>query len=119
MCEFIRHLILKVLIRVSCQTQKNGKGPLPNHLPRRMLYRGMWVSTECKPITFLGSYSKGYFTGFFSYKNKKYGQFYLAVQTFTKKVFAVSIPNLKTDSFIRAIQSMLKVQKKSPHNVTP
>jgi hypothetical protein len=47
--------------------------------------------------------------GFFSYNNKKYGQFFCAVQTFTGKVFAVPIRNVKTKSLIDAIQLMTKV----------
>ena len=49
--------------------------------------------------------------GFLSYKGKKYGQFFVAVQTFSKRIFALPISNLKTDSFVQAIQSMLKVRK--------
>jgi hypothetical protein len=50
-----------------------------------------------------------FYLGFFSYNNKKYGQFFCAVQTFTGKVFAVPIPNVKTDSLIEAIHKMTQV----------
>jgi hypothetical protein len=47
--------------------------------------------------------------GFFHYKGKKYGQFFCAVQTFTKRVFAIPIRNLQSETLITAIESMLKV----------
>jgi hypothetical protein len=52
-----------------------------------------------------------YFAGFFSYQNKKYGQFYCAVNTYTKRVFATAIPNNKTATLIKAIKEMIKVNK--------
>lgn len=48
--------------------------------------------------------------GFFSYKSKKYGVFFCAVQTFTRRVFAVPIPNSSTSSLIKAIEQMVKVR---------
>lgn len=48
--------------------------------------------------------------GFFSYRNKRYGQFFLAVQTFTKKIFVVPLRNLKANSLIDAIGLMCKVE---------
>ncbi len=50
-----------------------------------------------------------FYLGFFSDNNKKYGQFFCAVQTFTGKVFAVPLPNVKTDSLIEAIHKMTQV----------
>ena len=47
--------------------------------------------------------------GFFHYKGKQYGQFLCIVQTFTKRVFAVPIRNLKSTSLMEAIGLMLKV----------
>jgi hypothetical protein len=47
--------------------------------------------------------------GFFHYKGKKYGQFFCSIQTFTKKIFAVPIKNLNSESLISAIDKMLKV----------
>jgi hypothetical protein len=47
--------------------------------------------------------------GFFSYNNRKYGQFFCAVQTFKGKILAVPIRNVKTKSLIEAIQLMIKV----------
>jgi hypothetical protein len=52
-----------------------------------------------------------YFAGFFSYQNKKYGQFFCAVNTYTKRVFATAIPNNKTATLIKAIKEMIKVNK--------
>jgi predicted secreted acid phosphatase len=48
--------------------------------------------------------------GFFHYKNKKYGQFFCVTQTFTKKIFATPIKNLKSESLVEAIDKMLKVK---------
>ena len=47
--------------------------------------------------------------GFFHYKGKQYGQFFCAVQTFTKKIFILPIKNLKSESLIEAIRAMIKV----------
>jgi hypothetical protein len=49
-------------------------------------------------------------SGFFSYQNKKYGQFYCSVNSFNRKIFAVAIPNTKTATLINAIKEMLKVK---------
>ena len=48
--------------------------------------------------------------GFFQYKGKKYGQFFCAVQTFTKRVFAIPIRNIKSETLIDALETMLKVK---------
>jgi len=50
-----------------------------------------------------------FFLGFFNYKNKKYGAFFCAVQTFSKTVFAIPIKDLKSDTLIKALEAMLKV----------
>ena len=47
--------------------------------------------------------------GFFSYRSRKYGIFFLALQTFTRQIFAVRIPNTKAESIYQAISTMLKV----------
>jgi hypothetical protein len=47
--------------------------------------------------------------GFFHYKGKKYGQFFLSIQTFSKKIFAIPIKNLKSETLIWAVEKMLKV----------
>lgn len=47
--------------------------------------------------------------GFFSYKNRRYGQFLLVVQTYTKKIFVLKMINLKVKSFLAAFEIMLKV----------
>jgi hypothetical protein len=49
--------------------------------------------------------------GFFSYNNKKYGQFFCAVQTYTGKIFATPISNVKTESLIESINLMIKVYR--------
>ncbi len=69
------------------------------------------VKPSKKFFLFIVLRSVFYILGFFSYNNKKYGQFFCAVQTFTGKVFAVPIRNVKTKSLIDAIQLMTKVAK--------
>jgi hypothetical protein len=49
------------------------------------------------------------FSGFFAYQNKKYGNMFVAVQTYTKKIFACPIKNLKIESFMKALETMKKV----------
>lgn len=51
--------------------------------------------------------------GFFHYKGKQYGQFFCAIQTFTKRVFATPLRNLKSETLIEAIETMLKVCNKN------
>lgn len=46
--------------------------------------------------------------GFFSYNNKQYGQFLCCVNTFTRRVYAAPIRNLKSDTLIEALGKMLK-----------
>ena len=48
--------------------------------------------------------------GFFAYKRKKYGAFFLAVQTFSRHCFVTPIANTKTQSIYKAIGQMLKVK---------
>jgi hypothetical protein len=48
--------------------------------------------------------------GFFNYKNKEYGQFICFVQTFSKKVAALPIKNLKSETLMLAIGQILKVK---------
>lgn len=55
--------------------------------------------------------------GFFQYKGKAYGQFFCAVQTFTKRIFVVSIRNLKAESLVQAIEKMIKVFFKYLYNI--
>jgi hypothetical protein len=44
------------------------------------------------------------------YKNKKkYGLFFVAVQTFTGRVFALALKNNKSPALVEAIGRMLKV----------
>jgi len=49
--------------------------------------------------------------GFFSYRKKKYGAFFLAYQTYTNHVFAVPISSTKFNSIFTALKLMLKVRK--------
>jgi len=47
--------------------------------------------------------------GFFSTGRKRYGIFFLAVQTYTKKIFAIPIASTKGDDIYKAIALMMKV----------
>jgi hypothetical protein len=47
--------------------------------------------------------------GFFSYKKKRYGAFFLAVQTYSRRIFVAPIANTKAESIYKAIGLMLKV----------
>jgi hypothetical protein len=107
----------KDLIRVIYLTPKDGKKLLPNHSVRLTMFKEILVSVllnsvslnikniNTKKITITISL----YLGFFSYKNKKYGQFFCAVHTFTGKIFATPLRNVKTKSLIEAIQLMTKV----------
>jgi hypothetical protein len=53
-------------------------------------------------------------SGFFNYKNKKYGAFFCAVQTFNKTVFAIPIKDLKSDTLFKAVETMSKVTPPPP-----
>jgi len=59
------------------------------------------------------SFRSPYFTegdiGYFYFKKRRYGSFYLALQTFTRKVFVTRIPNTREASLIAAIAAMKKV----------
>lgn len=67
------------------------------------------------PKSFLSPFIVQGDIGFFSYKNKNYGKFFCGVQTFSKKIFAVPIRNLKTPTLIKAIEAMTKVLRPISH----
>ena len=48
--------------------------------------------------------------GFISTNKKKYGIFFVAVQTFSRRIFCIPIKNSKSSTLIEAIQAMLKVR---------
>jgi hypothetical protein len=60
------------------------------------------------PKTFSSPYFAQGDLGFFSYKKKKYGIFFVAVNHFTRKLFACPIKNTKSKSIIDAIGLMKK-----------
>jgi len=61
------------------------------------------------PQSFRSPYMVEADLGFFAVNKKKYGAFFLAVQTWLRTCFVVRIPNTRAVSLIRAIESMLKV----------
>lgn len=44
--------------------------------------------------------------GFFSYKKRKYGQFIVFVNTFSKRIYAQPINNVKSETLIKAVAAM-------------
>lgn len=68
-----------------------------------------WKATT--PESFKSIYYSQGDLGFFAYNKKSYGQFFVAVNTFTKKVFACPIKNTKTATLLEAIGQMKKVIK--------
>jgi hypothetical protein len=103
-------MICQVLIPVFYPTPKNGKKLRHVLFSRPTMRKAILVTLKNqKFFCFTVSFYVFNVPGFFSYNNKKYGQFFCAVQTFTGKVFAVPIRNVKTKSLIDAIQLMTKV----------
>ncbi len=103
-------MICQVLIPVFYPTPKNGKKLRLALFSRPTMRKAILVTlNNQKLFRFTVLLSVFHVPGFFSYNNKKYGQFFCAVQTFTGKVFAVPIRNVKTKSLIDAIQLMTKV----------
>jgi hypothetical protein len=49
-----------------------------------------------------------FYLGFIATDRKRYGQFFLGVQTWSRKIFVINMPNLKLSSFERALSKMLK-----------
>ena len=69
------------------------------------------------PTTFRSIFFAEGDIGFIEFKKKKYGLFFVAVQTWTRWVFVTPIPNKKTDSLRLAIQRMLKVSQLLCHHI--
>lgn len=46
--------------------------------------------------------------GFFFYRKKKYGQFIVYVNTFTKRIFAKPINNLKSETLIKTVAALMQ-----------
>jgi len=47
--------------------------------------------------------------GFFSTKNKKYGSFFLSVNTYTGRIHVSKISNTKMETLVLAVGKMIKV----------
>ncbi len=60
------------------------------------------------PLSFKSPYIAQGDLGFFHYKNKKYGQFFCAINTYTNRVFALPIRNTKATTLIEAVGAMKK-----------
>lgn len=52
------------------------------------------------------------YLGFFPMGKRKRGIFFVAVQTFTRKIFSIPLKSTHGEEFLRAIGLMLKVKKK-------
>jgi hypothetical protein len=79
-------------------------GPEPGVLSNTKKWKATTPRSQYSPFMVQGD------VGFFQYKKKNYGQFFCAVNTFTRKVFAIPIRNLKSNTLIDAIDQMLKVK---------
>lgn len=55
--------------------------------------------------------------GFFSYKKRRYGQFIVFVNTFSKRIFALSINNVKSETLIKTVAA-LKQEKEFKNTKT-
>lgn len=66
-----------------------------------------WKATT--PTSFKSPYFAQGDLGFISLNKKRYGTFFLAVQTFTGHLFVMPIKNQTSASLIQAVQSMKKV----------
>jgi hypothetical protein len=64
------------------------------------------------PFYFFLNYN--FYLGFFNYKNKKYGSFFCAVQSFSGFIFATPIKDLKADTLFKAVEAMTKVLNPPP-----
>ncbi len=67
-----------------------------------------WRWKRTTPASFKSPFIAQGDLGFFHYNNKEYGQFFCAVNTFTRRVFVVPIRNTKSQSLIEAIGAMKK-----------
>lgn len=82
------------------------QGPEPGVLSHSALWQKQLPTSFRSPFYCEGD------LGFFSYKKKKYGIFFLAVQSFSRHIFCVRIPNTKAKSLYQAIGTMLKVRER-------
>jgi hypothetical protein len=80
-------------------------GPDPGHISNSKSWKKITPKSQSSPFISQGD------IGFLQYKNKKYGQFYVAVQTYTRKVFALPIKNKNSETLIEAIGKMIKVKQ--------
>jgi len=60
------------------------------------------------PLSFQSPFIAQGDLGFFYYNGKEYGQFFCAINTFTKRLFCIPIKNTKSESLMKAIELMKK-----------
>ena len=94
--------ILKFLLK-GFFTKNDFTGPDTGILGHTKRYR------KVLPTSFRSPYFTEGDIGYFYFKKRRYGSFYLALQTFTRKVFVTRIPNTREASLIAAIAAMKKV----------
>jgi hypothetical protein len=101
----------------------NFSGPDPGYLTNSRKWRNTTVASFKSPFSVQSDVGKKkikytktknqltifYVTGFFALENKRYGQFLVGVQTFSRRIFVTPLPNLTLSSFLKAFQLMLKV----------
>jgi hypothetical protein len=78
-------------------------GPEPGVLSNTKQWKKTTPKSFASPFIVQGD------VGFFSLNNKNYGQFICFVNTFTRKIWALPISNLKSSTLITAIGKMIKV----------
>lgn len=63
------------------------------------------------PTSFRSPYFAQADLGYIGRNNKKYGMFFLAVQTVTGRIFVTKVSNAKTPTLLAAIGKMTQVKK--------
>jgi hypothetical protein len=91
--------------------------------PERGSFNNTSLYKKTTPTSFRSPFTVQGDLGFITTNKKKYGIFFVAVQTFSKRIFCIPIKNNKSSTLVAAIQDMLKVNNcsysPSPPLLTP
>ena len=79
------------------------KGPDSGALTNTKRWKDTTPPTFSSPFIVQGD------VGFIAYRNKTYGRFVVFVQTYTRRLFAVPLKNLRLDTLINSIDRLVKV----------
>jgi hypothetical protein len=77
--------------------------------PERGSFNNTSLYKKTTPTSFRSPFTVQGDLGFITTNKKKYGIFFVAVQTFSKRIFCIPIKNNKSSTLVAAIQDMLKV----------